>query len=133
VNSNGARLFVDHDVFELEAGDTGAVEFVALEGDVEILEENVADVGLAGIGPDGAEGVAGSLSHCEARWRSRKGIDHFALLQRDCRTARLSGGRTTVLTETSSYTPKVKTRRSTAANLSLSNPRVGTLHFTLAK
>src|ERR1017187_9332687 len=51
----GVGLSVDDDVFELEVGDAGGIEFVVLDSDVEIFEEDVADVGLAGVGPDGAE------------------------------------------------------------------------------
>ena len=59
--SNGVGLSVDDDVFELEVGDAGGAELVVLDGGVEILEEDVADVGLAGVGPDGAEGGVRAL------------------------------------------------------------------------
>jgi hypothetical protein len=49
MGSDGVRLSVDDDVFKLEVGDAGGIELVVLDGDVEIFEEYVADVGLAGV------------------------------------------------------------------------------------
>src|ERR1035437_262319 len=58
---NGVGLSIDDDVFELDAGDAGGIELVVLEGDVEIFEEDVTDVGLTGVGSDCAEGVIRAL------------------------------------------------------------------------
>src|SRR5215472_6359511 len=56
--SGRLRLAVHLYVFELEIGDAGGRElvFVLRERDVEVLEQDVADVGLAGVRPDDAEG-----------------------------------------------------------------------------
>src|SRR5580698_4484037 len=54
-------LSVDDDIFEREVGDAEGVELVILDGDVEILQEDVGDVGLARIGLDGAEGRVRAL------------------------------------------------------------------------
>ena len=72
MGSNGVRLSVDDDVFELEVGDAGGVELVAvwpvcLDGDVEIFEEDVADVGLARVGPDSPEGGVRALDADEVQ------------------------------------------------------------------
>src|SRR5215472_1059414 len=55
--SGRLRLAVHLYVFELEIGDAGGRElvFVLRERDVEVLEQDVADVGLAGVRPDDAE------------------------------------------------------------------------------
>src|SRR6185437_3722909 len=58
---NGVGLSVDDDIFQLEVGDAGGVELVVLDGDVKIFQEDVADLGLAGVGLDGTEGVERAL------------------------------------------------------------------------
>ena len=46
----GVGLSVDDHVFELEADDTGGVEVVVRDGNVEILQEDIADVVWPGLG-----------------------------------------------------------------------------------
>src|SRR4051812_43567471 len=58
---DGVGLSVDDDVFKLEIGNAGGVELVVLDSDVEIFQEDVADVGLAGVGLNGAEGGVRAL------------------------------------------------------------------------
>src|SRR5581483_2119532 len=62
-DSGGLRLAVHDDIFELEAVDVGGGELV-LAGrkcDVKVLEEDVVDRRLAGVGLDGAEGGVAAL------------------------------------------------------------------------
>ncbi len=67
VSLDRVGLSVDDDVFELEVRDAGGVERFVLDGDIEILQEDVADVSLAGVWLDGPEGCVRALDAEEVR------------------------------------------------------------------
>lgn len=54
---NRVGLSVNDDVFEFEIGYAGGNKLVVLDGHIEIFQEDVTDVGLAGVGLDDTEGV----------------------------------------------------------------------------
>ena len=54
-------LSVDDDVFELEVRNAGGIELLVLDGYVEILQQDIADIGLTRVWLDYAKGIEGTL------------------------------------------------------------------------